>query len=153
VSYLTLGRVNSWLASTKYTEDIVEPDLEQQVADIAFGQLSARYDTSVWIDEVTTPSLVNTAMSMLYAAWFYLRQVGDDSDMADYGYKLEERALALLAGISNETIDIPGVDPNPELAVGGSPGFFPTDASTQLWIDDPTDVDGTPVYFSMQETF
>jgi hypothetical protein len=77
----------------------------------------------------------------------------DELTPASYAVRLEDRAMALLMGIANDTIDLPGVDPDPALIDVHAPLFYPTDASTQLSVDDPTDPDGTPRVFDMVTRF
>lgn len=154
MSYLTDETVNTWLASTKYTIEVVEPELDAAVVAAGFARLSTRYDTTTWTNTATTPDLVITALSMLYAAWFLQRQISDDqmSDQ-DYPIRLENRAWSMFDGIANDTINLPGVDPDPTLIEGKAPLFFPTDDSTTLWEEDPEDPDGTPRAFSMNQVF
>jgi len=151
VAYLSIDKVNQWLATTKYTVTSVEDELDASVASTGFGRVSTRYATDDWVDNGTTPSLVITALSMLYAAWFLQRQISDD-EMTDQDYpiRLERRAYELLDGIAGDIIDLPGVDPDPALIEARAPVFFPTDSSTTLWEDDP---DGSPRAFTMGATF
>lgn len=154
MAYLETTDINQWLASTKYTVSSVEDDLDASVVSIGFGRLSTRYATDDWTDKASTPDLVITALSMLYAAWFLQRQISDD-EMTDQDYpiRLEKRAYQLLDGIATDIIDLPGFDPDPDLISGRAPVFFPTDSSTQLSLDDPTDPDGSPRAFSMNTRF
>jgi hypothetical protein len=154
VSYLVDTGVNAWLASTKYTVQAVEPELEAAVVAAGFGRLSTRYDTAVWTDTASTPPLVLTALSMLYAAWFLQRQISDDEQTEqDYPVRLEKRAWDMLTAIATDLIDLPGVDPDPGLVDARGAVFFPTDESTALYEDDPTDPNGSPRAFTMAQVF
>jgi len=154
VAYLTDETVNAWLAHTKYTIEVVEPELETAVVAGGFGKLSLRYATTGWTDEASTPPLVITALSMLYAAWYLQRQISDDEmDAMSYPIRLEARAWAMLDAIATGLIDLPGVDPDPTLTDNRGPLFFPDDASTQLSIDDPFDPEGSPRAFAMNQVF
>lgn len=154
MAYLDDERVNSWLAATKYQVGALEPELEEQVVQQGFARLSTRYATTDWTDDASTPPLVITALSMLYAAWYLQRQISDDELNADsYPMILEARAWGLIDGIASDTIDLPGVDPDPAVLAGKQPLFFPDDSSTTLWEDDPHDPGGAPRYFSMGQTF
>lgn len=154
MAYLSEDRINAWLASTKYTITSVDPELERGVIDFGFAKLGERYATSDWVDEATTPSLVLSALSMVYASWFLQRQISDDemSDQ-DYPIRLERRAWDLLCGIANGSIEIPGVDPDPTLTANHTALFFPTDRSTELALYDPSDPDGSPRAFTMGQVF
>lgn len=154
MAYLDDDRVNSWLAATKYQVQALEPELEEQVVQQGFARLSTRYAIDLWLDEASTPPLVITALSMLYAAWYLERQISDDQLDADsYPIRLEARAWGLIDGIASDTIDLPGVDPDPAILAGRQPLFYPDDSSTALWEDDPTDPNGAPRHFSMGQTF
>lgn len=153
MAYLTVDGINAWLASSKYQITAVEDELEQGVIDWGFAKLSTRYATADWVDELTTPALVLTGMEMLYAAWFLQRQISDDDGMPEYALHLERRAMEFLTGIADDIIDLPGVDPDPDLIAVRAPVFFPTDSSTQLAEDDPTDPDGSPRAFSMNAVY
>jgi hypothetical protein len=153
VAYLSVDGINAWLASTKYTAANLDTELEQGVIDWGFGKLSTRYATDTWIDDSTTPGRVLTGLEMLYAAWFLQRQVSDDDGMPDYALHLEKRAMDYLCGIADDIIDLPGVDPDPDLIKRRAPVFFPTDSSTQLAEDDPHDPNGSPRAFSMSSLF
>lgn len=154
MSYLSTTPVNTWLATTKYTVDAIESPLDEMVQGIIFGKLALRYDTSTWTDGTDTPALILSAMSMLYAAYYMQRQISEDDQTPEtYPVRLETRALDLIAGILAELVDIPDADPDPTLTTNRGLEFFPTDASTQLAIDDPTDPNGTPRVFSMQHRF
>lgn len=154
MAYLTIDSINAWLASTKYTVNTVEPVLEDTVVESGFARVSLRYATTSWIDTASTPSLVLSALSMLYAAWFLQRQISDD-EMTDQDYpiRLEARAWALLDSIGANVVDLPGVDPDPALAAVGQPLFFPTDTSTSLWEADEADPEGSPRAFTMGAIF
>jgi hypothetical protein len=154
VSYLVPDQINAWLAATKYTVSTVEDELDAAVVAAGFGRVSTRYDTAVWVDASTTPPLVMTALSMLYAAWYLQRQISDDElTEQDYPIRLENRAYALLDAIAATLIDLPGVDPDPSLNDTKTAIFFPTDESTQLYEDDPTNPDGSPRAFTMAQVF
>jgi hypothetical protein len=156
VAYLTVDGVNAFLAATKYDVAEIEEDLEQHVVDAGFAIVAARYATEDWTDKDLTPSLVFTALCMIYAAWFLQRQIGDDQDEQEgfsYQVRLEQRGMAILKAIADGTYDLPGVEPDPDLVNAGVPLFFPTDASTTLAEEDPFDPDGSPRAFSMGTRF
>lgn len=155
MAYLTKEQVNVWLAETKLQVSAIDADLDTAVADAGLAVLSVRYATSTWADGASTPELVVQALSMLYASWYLQRQIGADDDALDetsYPIRLEKRAMAVLQGILDRTIEI-DVDPDPTLAAIDQPLFFPTDSSTQLSVDDPTDPDGSPRVFAMNQRF
>lgn len=156
MAYFLLSDVNQWLARSKYDARIIEPEVEKAVKDAGFGIVSLRYNTTTWVDQATTPRLVWTALSMIYAAWWLQRQIGDDTEAEigqTYPIRLEARGMAILNGIATELIDLPEADPDPELVGYKTALFFPTDESTQLAEDDPCDPNGTPRVFSMGTRF
>jgi hypothetical protein len=153
VAYTTTQQVQQWAQQTKYQIQSVDAELEQVAVDTAFTLLGRRYDTATWLDSGTTPSLVLDMITMLVAAYTLRRAFGEEDGSHEYPDWLEMRAMTLLEGISAGLLDIPGVDVDPSSAEGSTPAFFPTDAATDIWFDDPTADGGAARYFTMEQIF
>lgn len=128
---LRINDVQQWLQRTKYGVTTVDIDLEDTARVQVFGALSARYNTSLWTDDQTTPVLVRKAIGMLVAAWTYNRAVAEDVTVGEetgYGVRLEQRANLLVKGVLADSIDI-GVEPSADLQLTNSLSFFPMDSS------------------------
>ena len=121
------AQVQQWLESTKLTINDVDDELESTATSIVFSSLSQSFDTTTWIDENTTPKLVQQVISMLVAAWIYNRAYSEDgTTVSSYSKWLEDKAMALLAAIGSGTVDLPEV---PGFVTSSSPSFYPMDNS------------------------
>lgn len=120
---VTLAEVQQWLEATKLTLDVVDEELAESARAIAFGKLSAAYDTSTWVSIGTTPKLVRTVISMLVAAWIYQREYAEEEDSA-YGRRRERQAMELLSSIAKREIEL---EEYPTNSAEGTPSFYPTD--------------------------
>jgi hypothetical protein len=150
MSYLQITDINNWLAITKYSVSEVNSGMEDAAVALVFGALDTRYDIAVWVDEASTPDLIQSVLAMLIAAWEYDRAVGeDDGEGQSYASRLERRAMQLLGALADGSIVVPGVI---QQDIEG-PAFFPTDDSTTLFDSDPHNPDATPMAFSMNKVF
>jgi hypothetical protein len=155
VSYVTLSQVQAWLQINKYDLQVSDVDAEQEqlAADVVLSALTVRYDTDTWVDSSTTPGMVLRMIAMLTASYTLRKAISEDDGIALYADWLERRVQMLIDGIVSGAIDIPGVDPDPNAPASSSIGFFPTDAATQLWEDDPTAEGGAARWFNYQMVF
>jgi hypothetical protein len=110
VGYLDSDDVQPWLETTKLTIGSIEAALESTFINTVFGRVSARYTTTTWNDEASTPGLVIQVVAMLYAAAFYRRQYSEDLE-GDPAWPvwLEKTANTTLMQIVDGTIDLPVV--------------------------------------------
>lgn len=134
---VTLPEVQQWLESTKMTLATVDTELAESARLMAFSDISSAYDTSTWVDSLTTPKLVRAVISMLVAAWEYQRAYSEE-DGTNYGDKLEARAMLLMQGIAagtTELEELPGVGSS-----SGSPVFYPDDSTGYSEIYNANDV-------------
>lgn len=131
---VTLAKIQQWLEQTKLTLSVIDPDLAESAREMAFSTLVNDYDTTVWVDANTTPKLVQSAISMLIAAWTYNRAYSEEGGAATYGNDLEAKAYALLGGIADGTIaleEYPGVGATAETLE-----FYPDDSTGALEVYD-----------------
>ncbi len=130
---VTLAQVQQWLEQTKLTLDNVDEELAESARLRAFSDMASAYDTSTWVDSSTTPALVRSCISMLIAAWEYMRAYSEE-DGTSYGMVLEARALALIESIANgstELEELPGVGSASSIAE-----FYPDDLTGSSAIYD-----------------
>lgn len=130
---VTQAKVQQWLEATKLTLSSIDPELAESAREVAFSTLVNSYDTTVWVDSDTTPKLVQSAISMLIAAWIYTRAYSEEGGEATYGNDLEQKAYALLNGIASGEISLeeyPGVGATSETI-----SFLPDDStgSTEVY--------------------
>ena len=152
---ITLPQAKAWLEPTKLQHpSALDADLLVQVEAEILGQLATAFDISTWVDENTTPKIVQTAIAKMYAATFYDRAYSEDVSKADSSYvaRLLANSAMIVTGIITGSIIIVELPPG----VGGeSPIFYPNDNSS---IQDPRDNDGAdtslgPAAFSMGQVF
>lgn len=145
---IQLADAQGWVESTKLTLPSLDVALLNQLEEEIISRLHTAYDTTLWLDPVTTPAIVKVIIAKTYAAWVYDRQYSENQDQGnDYAAMLRMNAEMLITGLIDGTIDIPGVSP-----IGGIPSFYPNDASSTL---DPTPEDPSlgPAKFSMGKMF
>lgn len=147
MAYLGTGDVQTWLEQTKLTVGEIEAALEQLFAGSVIGQMASRYDTTTWLDEGTTPSLVRQVVGMLYAAAIYRRQYSEDlQENPAWPVWLETTANMMIAQIVSGVIDLPVVV-TPEPTGLNEPIFYPNDESSNV------DIGNDPPAFSMAKVF
>ena len=156
MSYVTPAQVQSWLNVDKWDilpAEGVNAELEHMASDIILSYLEQRYDTSTWTNGTNTPGMVLRMVAMLVAAFTLRKAISEDDGETAYSTWLERRVQELLEGLVSGAIDLPGVDPDPNAPASASIGFYPTDAATQIWLDDPTAEGGAARWFTSQVVF
>jgi len=146
---IVVADAQAWLDGTKLTIATLEPALLAQVESQIVSSLDNAFDITGWVDDTTTPAIVKTIIAMNYVAWLYDRSYSEDQEQGnDYAALLRAQAAALLAGLVDGSIVIPGQ----ETENIGTPEFFPTDASSVL---APTDLEPSlgPASFNMWGVF
>lgn len=125
---IVLSQVQQWLETTKLRLDSIDPALEKTARDQVFSMLSAVFTINTWVDNSTTPTLVSQAIAMLVAAWTYNRAYSEETTAGNpYALWLEQKALALVDGIRDGSIDlieVPGVGVEQAIL-----SFLPNDAT------------------------
>lgn len=146
---ITPTDAQGWADSVKLDLSPLDAALVSQLETEIIARLSSVYDTSTWLDDSTTPSLVKVIIAKTYVSWIYDRAYSENQNEGnDYAALLRLNAEMLITGLVEGTIDIPGVTP-----IGsGTPGFYPNDASSAM---EPTDEDPSlgPAKFSMGKRF
>lgn len=153
MSHIDVTDVKAWTEDTKVGVEFgeLDDDLEAQVSQIVISRLSARFTTSAWTGENSTPKLIKTLIAMYYTSFTYDRVYSTDDELSAYAELLRRQADlnidALLAG----TINLPD-DENNDDTTFTNPSFYPTDLSSS---QDPTYEDSSlgPAAFSMGTVF
>jgi hypothetical protein len=150
VPRVTLGQCQAWAEKSKLTLTSLDEELLDQIETEVLAQIGVTYNTSTWIDTLTTPKLVQIAISKKYVVWVYERQYSENvpEGGSAYAQRLDANAEMLITGIVDGTIELPGL----ELGTGGQPSFYPNDSSSAL---EPTVDDRSlgPAKFSMGQVF
>jgi hypothetical protein len=147
---ITPSDAQGWGERTKLDLSNLDASLLNQLESEVIGRLNSAYDTALWVDELTTPTLVKTIISKLYVAWFYDRQYSENQDEGnDYAALLRANAEMLMTGLLDGTIDIPGT---PQVGSGLGAIYYPNDVSSAM---EPTEDDPSlgPAKFSMGKVF
>jgi hypothetical protein len=109
--------------------------LVAQVEGQVLDRLSGGFDTSTWLDSITTPPIVKSVIAMFYVSWVYDRQYSEEQQqLNDYAVLLRAQAESLMVGILDGSTAIPGLP----VPTTGGPAFYPTDSSSSL---PATDID------------
>jgi hypothetical protein len=149
MAHITAAQAQAWAEGTKLTIAVLDAELEDQLAEEVIRRLqSASIDTSLWVNDATTPKLVRVIIAKLYVAWVYDRQYSEDIEQgSNYADRLKANAEALILGLIDGTIEL-----DPVTNVVGEPVFYPTDASSAL-LATPDDPSLGPAAFSMGMRF
>lgn len=135
---VTQREIQGWLELTKLNLAALNTDLLLQLEEEVLVQLSSVYDTSTWVDEVTTPRIVRVIIAKMYASWYIDKAYSENQDEGnDYAARLSANANMLLAGLVSGLFEIPEV---PSPSNPGTASFYPTDASSAMepTFDDPS---------------
>lgn len=147
---ITPSDAQGWAESTKLTLSTLDVSLIAQIETEVLGRLKSAYDTTLWVDNNTTPDIVKVVIAKLYVSWIYDRTYSENQDQGnDYAALLRANAEMLMTGLLDGTIDIPTV---PQVGSGIGASFYPNDASSIL---EPTEDDPSlgPAKFSMGKVF
>jgi hypothetical protein len=147
---ITPDDAQGWGEATKLNLSTLDASLLNQIETEIISRLNSAYDTTLWVDDLTTPDLVRVIIAKLYVAFFYDRQYSENQDEGnDYAALLRANAEMLMTGLIDGTIDIPGV---PQVGSGLGASYYPNDASSAL---EPTTEDPSlgPARFSMGRVF
>jgi hypothetical protein len=153
VAYATQQAAQQWLQRTKYQVVDIDDEIDDLAANAVITALTRRYDTTTWVDTASTPPLAVNLINMLYASYWLRRSTSEDDGAATYCDWLDKRADAMIKGLTSGNLDLPGVDPDEDSADVGVPEFWPTQAATDLWFEDPTAEGAAARAFDMQKQF
>lgn len=160
MAHFSIFEVNSWADQVKLQIDRIDAALEDSVWDQIVAVAANAYDTTTWVDESTTPSLIRKIAAMEYVSWMINRIYSEDEGVSPYAAVLHRRADTLLSGIADGTVILTD-------AVSSSlndtiPAFYPNEASSAMptphdpsvawsaWTDDQS---VGPSKFSMGSVF
>ncbi|MET0466940.1 MAG: hypothetical protein ABW007_27515 [Chitinophagaceae bacterium] len=125
------AEVGAWLEVTKLSipgSGVEDSELLSHMEAEVLIRLSTVYDTSTWLDGVTTPKIVRTIISKMYASFLLDKAYSENQDGGnDYAARLQANADLLITGLVDGLITIPGIDPTVDQT---EPSFYPNDASS-----------------------
>lgn len=147
---IEIQEAQGWAEPTKLPIPALNPLLLDQVEVQILSRLGSAYDTSTWVDAITTPELVRSAIAMQYVGTEIMKAYSEDPGSGNqYARWLLSKAEDIIKGILDGTIELPGISP---ASTVGQPSFYPNDLSS---IMDPTWDDRSlgPEKFSMGGSF
>ena len=133
----SLDDINSYLPSID-RDTVVEATSENSaliqlsVSRVVRGYLSKVVDSTTlmgWDEPTNTPDIIREAASMLIASQVYFNfhaRTRMTIEERNFAQLLYDRAIAILQGIIDGKIDVPGIDPGATSAMSGL-DFFPVD--------------------------
>jgi NADH:ubiquinone oxidoreductase subunit 4 (subunit M) len=145
---ITAEDVQGWVDQTKLSVTTLDLKLLPFIEEEVLARIGTVYDTTVWVNETTTPRIVKVIISKLYAAWIYDRAYSENqSDRNMYAQRLIDNANMLIQGILSGVIVVVGTTETPLSA-----SYYPTDASSA---QEPTLLDPSlgPARFSLGKSF
>jgi len=131
MAHIALNDVTPFAESTKMPIASIESVLEVSETIEVLARLSNVFDTSTWVDDTTTPSLVRKIIAMRYISAMYLRTYAEDEDTSSYGRWLYQRSEMLLNSLASGTLIL--TDPDDEVVEATNPAtpeFYPNDESS-----------------------
>lgn len=151
MSYVSVRNIQAWLERSKFPISSVNQEFLETAKNLLFAELGQMYDTTTWLDEDTTPSIVLNCMAMQIAAFEYRAAVSQDGGEDTYANILEERLQKVICSITSGALVLPDTFPvDTTSSVGGGPAFFPTDISTEL---ESWEEGSSPMSFTMNMEF
>lgn len=129
MAHITTADVNAFADGRKITIAALDAALEGTQSTQVFARLSQIYNTSTWVDENTTPTLVKSIIAMLYVGWLFQRTYSEDTNISNYGTLLIAEATTLLDGLVAESIVIPNLPIGQNTGLS-QPSFYPDDLSS-----------------------
>lgn len=156
MAHVTPAEVQQWIRNTRLAITSIDATKDETFTGIAFAKLVGRYTTTTWVDATTTPDLVRTCISMLYAA--YEINAGNaeaTNEINNYANHLESSAMALLGGLADGSISLSDFSDVGSGAVSHTaPEFWPTRMATLIAETDGWDAAGAaPLAFRMGKVF
>jgi hypothetical protein len=143
MAHFTVAEAQAWAESTKLPVTSIDPDLEQAVTNLVFGQLRLLFPISTWTNESATPPLIRTILAMYYIAAVYDKHYAQEEEAASYSATLRSLANSSIVGLLAGNVTIEEYQIVPETF---APSFFPNDASSA---NDPSQdfpSDGGPAF-------
>jgi hypothetical protein len=106
--HIAVSEAQAWLEPTKTSLGAtLDANMEESIAAQVLSRVATSYDTSAWINEAATPSLIRKVLGMKYAAWYYQKVYSeDDGGMNDYALFLNMQADQLVEGIVSGALDL-----------------------------------------------
>jgi hypothetical protein len=106
--------------------------MHDSAREMAFSRAARVVSTATWTDTTTTPKLIRTIISMMYAAAYIRKSYSEalGSEVPSYAVWLEKTANDTLTGIISGDITL--LELGSPVGSTSGPSFFPNDESNSL---------------------
>ncbi len=141
---INIDDVQSWFTTDRLLLE-ADDDLKEEtnVSNEVTSTVASRYDTSLWVDRTTTPTLIKSIISARVAAVRYREHYADQLEEENYADWLDNWFTMTLDGIVSGQIQLLDATDLTTALTSAGPEFFPTDTSSVT----------EPAKFSMGKTF
>ena len=100
MSYIDVTLANAWTDKDRLNLTAIDVNLENQIASQVIERASQAFDTSLWENTATTPTIIKSIIAMMYVGRSGQARTQDNINGVDnYWTKLVEDAMRLLDSV------------------------------------------------------
>ena len=100
MAYINIALANAWTDKDRLNLTTIDADLENQIASQVIERASQAFDTSLWQNTATTPTIIKSIIAMMYVGRSGQARTQDNINGVDnYWTKLVEDAMRLLDSV------------------------------------------------------
>ena len=100
MAYIDVQLANAWTDKDRFNLTAIDVNLENQIASQVIERASQAFDTSLWVNTGTTPTIIKSIIAMIYVGRSGQARTQDNINGVDnYWTKLVEDAMRLLDSV------------------------------------------------------
>ena len=100
MAYIDVALANAWTDKDRFNLTAIDVNLENQIASQVIERASQAFDTSLWQNSATTPTMIKSIIAMMYVGRSGQARTQDNINGVDnYWTKLVEDAMRLLDSV------------------------------------------------------
>ena len=100
MAYIDVALANAWTDKDRFNLTAIDVNLENQIASQVIERASQAFDTSLWVNTDTTPTIIKSIIAMIYVGRSGQARTQDNINGVDnYWTKLVEDAMRLLDSV------------------------------------------------------
>ena len=100
MAYIDVALANAWTDKDRFNLTAIDVNLENQIASQVIERASQAFDTSLWENTATTPTIIKSIIAMIYVGRSGQARTQDNINGVDnYWTKLVEDAMRLLDSV------------------------------------------------------
>ena len=100
MAYIDVALANAWTDKDRFNLTAIDVNLENQIASQVIERASQAFDTSLWQNTATTPTIIKSIIAMMYVGRSGQARTQDNINGVDnYWTKLVEDATRLLDSV------------------------------------------------------